>query len=70
MKSRGMKDLSVMQVGKGRIMKLEFFKFPHVTERIVGSKDDSSKAETRGESRRTLGATVVGILHRCTIDGG
>jgi hypothetical protein len=30
-----------------KFMKLEFFNFPHVTERIVGSKDDSSKAETK-----------------------
>jgi hypothetical protein len=47
-----------------KIMKLEFFDFPHVTKRIVGSEDDSSKAKTRGESQRTLGTTVVGILHR------
>ena len=47
MKSRGMKDLSGMQAGKEKILRLEFFNFPHVTERIVGSKDDSSKAETK-----------------------
>jgi hypothetical protein len=47
MKSRGMKDFSGMQARKEKIMKLEFFKFPRVTKRIVGSEDDSSKAETK-----------------------
>ena len=67
MKSRGVMVFSGLKVGEAEKVKLEFFKFPHVTERIFGSKDDSSKAETRGETRRTLGATVVGILHGCTI---
>jgi hypothetical protein len=55
------------RVGKEENVKLEFFKFLRVTD-IVGYHDGLAKAEIAGETRRTLGATVVGILHGCTID--
>jgi hypothetical protein len=57
-----------MQAGTGSFMKSEFFKFPHVSGKIVRHEDGSRKAEIRGESWRTLRATIVGIIHGCTID--